>query len=109
MTVTINQRTPSELTIRPITERIGAEVHGLDLATDLSPSTVASLRDALNQHKALVFRGAELDDEAQQRFAAHFGDLTKAHPTVASVEGAPNILPVDSEQGRANNWHTDVT
>jgi taurine dioxygenase len=109
MTVTINQKTPSELTIRPITERIGAEVHGLDLATDLSPSTVASLRDALNRHKALVFRGAELDDEAQQRFAAHFGDLTKAHPTVASVEGAPNILPVDSEQGRANNWHTDVT
>ena len=26
-----------------------------------------------------------------------------------AVEGAPTILPVDSEQGRANHWHTDVT
>ena len=27
-----------------------------------------------------------------------------------AVEGAPNVLPVDSERGRAaNNWHTDVT
>ncbi|MFD9203933.1 TauD/TfdA dioxygenase family protein, partial [Streptomyces anthocyanicus] len=40
----------------------------------------------------------------------HFGDLTTAHPTVPAVEGAPNVLPVDSERGRAaNHWHTDVT
>jgi alpha-ketoglutarate-dependent taurine dioxygenase len=51
-----------------------------------------------------------LDDEGQQAFARHFGDLTTAHPTVPAVEGAPNVLPVDSERGRAaNNWHTDVT
>jgi taurine dioxygenase len=28
---------------------------------------------------------------------------------VAAVDGAPNVLPVDSERGRANHWHTDVT
>ena len=28
---------------------------------------------------------------------------------MASVEGEENVLPVDSENGRANNWHTDVT
>jgi taurine dioxygenase len=28
---------------------------------------------------------------------------------VPAVDGEPNILPVDSEQGRANHWHTDVT
>ncbi|HEY3480276.1 MAG TPA: TauD/TfdA family dioxygenase, partial [Streptomyces sp.] len=49
------------------------------------------------------------DDEGQQRFAARFGELTTAHPTVPAVEGAPTILPVDSERGRANHWHTDVT
>ena len=26
-----------------------------------------------------------------------------------AVDGAPNVLPVDSERGRANHWHTDVT
>lgn len=43
------------------------------------------------------------------KFASHFGPLTKAHPTVASVDGEENVLPVDSENGSANNWHTDVT
>jgi taurine dioxygenase len=28
---------------------------------------------------------------------------------VPSIDGAPHVLPVDSEQGRANHWHTDVT
>jgi taurine dioxygenase len=50
-----------------------------------------------------------LDDTGQQRFARYFGELTTAHPTVPAVAGAPNVLPVDSEQGKANHWHTDVT
>jgi taurine dioxygenase len=28
---------------------------------------------------------------------------------VPAADGAPTILPVDSELGRANHWHTDVT
>ena len=45
-----------------------------------------------------------------EAFARQFGELTTAHPTVPAVDGAPNVLPVDSEEGRAaNNWHTDVT
>jgi taurine dioxygenase len=57
----------------------------------------------------LVFREVELDDAAQERFAKSFGELTAAHPTVPSVEGAPNVLPVDSDKSIANHWHTDVT
>ena len=26
-----------------------------------------------------------------------------------AVDGEPNVLPVDSEDTRANHWHTDVT
>ena len=90
--------------------RIGAEIRGLDLSGDLPAETVAQIRAALNEHKALVFREANIrSDEAQVKFASHFGPLTKAHPTVASVEGEENVLPVDSENGSANNWHTDVT
>lgn len=95
--------------IRKITGRIGAEVIGVDVTQPLDDETVAYVREALAEHKALVFKGAPLDDEAQQRFAAHFGELTIAHPTVASVEGSPRVLPVDSERGSANHWHTDVT
>jgi taurine dioxygenase len=95
--------------IRKITGRIGAEVTGIDIGGELDPGTVAAIRSALNDHKALVFTDADLDDAGQERFASHFGPLTTAHPTVAAVEGAPNVLPVDSERGKSNHWHTDVT
>jgi alpha-ketoglutarate-dependent taurine dioxygenase len=102
--------TETKLEFSKLGSRIGAEIRGLDLSGDLSPETVAQIRAALNEHKALVFRDANiLSDEAQVKFASHFGPLTKAHPTVASVEGEENVLPVDSENGSANNWHTDVT
>ena len=101
--------TRTALDVRKITARTGAEVRGLDLTGDLEPGTVAAIRAALHEHKALVFRDTGLDDEGQQRFARAFGELTTAHPTVPAEPGAPNILPVDSEQGRSNQWHTDVT
>ncbi|HEX4011649.1 MAG TPA: TauD/TfdA family dioxygenase [Solirubrobacteraceae bacterium] len=97
------------LDIRRITARIGAEVRGLDIGGELDEGTVGAIRAALNEHKALVFGQVDLDDAGQERFAAHFGPLTTAHPTVAPVHGAPNVLPVDSEHGKSNHWHTDVT
>ncbi|MGW2288001.1 TauD/TfdA dioxygenase family protein [Streptomyces phaeochromogenes] len=100
----------SDIEIHKVTARIGARISGVDISKPLDQETVTALRDALNVHKALVFDDVHLDDEGQQAFARHFGDLTTAHPTVPAVEGAPNVLPVDSERGRAaNNWHTDVT
>ena len=99
----------SEIEIRKVTGNIGAQVLGVDVAQPLDEETVAAVREALNVHKALVFDDVDLDDEGQQAFARHFGDLTTAHPTVPAVDGAPNVLPVDSERGRANHWHTDVT
>lgn len=98
-----------DIEIRKVTGTIGAQVFGVDISRPLDGRTVTSLREALSRHKALVFDDMELDDEGQQAFARHFGDLTAAHPTVPAVEGAPNVLPVDSERGRANHWHTDVT
>ncbi|MDQ0760835.1 TauD/TfdA dioxygenase family protein [Streptomyces canus] len=100
----------SGIEIRKVTARIGAHVSGVDISRPLDEETAAALRDALNVHKALVFSDVNLDDRGQQAFARQFGELTTAHPTVPAVDGAPNVLPVDSEEGRAaNNWHTDVT
>ena len=99
----------TKLGIRKITASIGAEITGVDPASELDPETVTAIRAALNEHKALVFRGISLDDEGQQRFAGYFGPLTSAHPTVPAVDGEPNVLPVDSEDGSVNYWHTDVT
>jgi alpha-ketoglutarate-dependent sulfate ester dioxygenase len=35
------------------------------------------------------------------------GPVTKPHPTVSG--DGKSVLPIDSEQGKANSWHTDVT
>ncbi|MGI5400890.1 TauD/TfdA dioxygenase family protein [Streptomyces sp. CA-135486] len=96
--------------IRRVGGRIGAEILGVDISADIDPAIVTEINAALVEHKALFFRGQQLDDAAQIRFASLFGELTTAHPTVPSVEGQPHILPVDGDEGiRANQWHTDVT
>ncbi|WP_247040954.1 TauD/TfdA dioxygenase family protein [Arthrobacter rhizosphaerae] len=100
----------TKLEFRKLGARIGAEIRGLDLSQDLRQGVIDQIREALNEHKALVFRQANVhDDDTQVRFASRFGPLTQAHPTVASVAGKPAVLPVDSENGSANTWHTDVT
>ncbi|WP_457033854.1 TauD/TfdA dioxygenase family protein [Kitasatospora sp. P5_F3] len=98
------------LEIHKVGGRIGAEITGVDTSRPLDADTVSRLNEALVAHKALFFREQHLDDEGQLRFAANFGALTTAHPTVPSLAGQPSVLPVDSEDGgRANRWHTDVT
>lgn len=96
--------------IRRVGGRIGAEILGVDVSQDLDPRIVSEINAALVEHKALFFRNQRLDDAAQLRFATLFGPLTGAHPTVPSVEGQPQVLPVDGDEGvRSNHWHTDVT
>ncbi len=57
----------TKLGVRKITARIGAEITGVRPDLELDPGTVTAIRAALNEHKALVFRGIELDDDGQQR------------------------------------------
>ncbi|MET8805765.1 TauD/TfdA family dioxygenase [Streptomyces sp. NPDC004546] len=95
--------------IRKLTGRIGAVVEGVDLAAPPDFSTITTLRDALNEHKAIVFDDVRLDNADQERVAGWFGELTTAHPNVPAADGTTNVLAVDSETSKANEWHTDVT
>jgi alpha-ketoglutarate-dependent sulfate ester dioxygenase len=94
--------------ISKLTSQIGARVRGVDPADDLDDDTVATLRAALVEHKALVFDSPDLDAAGQERFASRFGPLTTAHPTVPGGE-TPQVLDVDGDVNKANEWHTDVT
>lgn len=95
--------------IRKLTSRIGAVVEGVDFTAPPSPATIRALRDALNEHKAIVFDNVHLDNAGQERVAGWFGELTTAHPNVPATDGTRNVLAVDSETSKANEWHTDVT
>jgi alpha-ketoglutarate-dependent sulfate ester dioxygenase len=97
------------LSARKISSRIGAIIDGVDLAAEPSGEAIAALRGALNEYKVLVFDRVDLDDRGQERVASWFGELTAAHPTVPPVPGTTNVLAVDSETSKANEWHSDVT
>jgi|SRR5581483_3495854 len=100
----------SGFAVTPLTRVLGARIDGVDLSAALDDATVASIRAALLDHKVLFFRKQSLDAASQAGVAARFGTLTPAHPVEPAVEGHPEILSLDSQDGaRADVWHTDLT
>ncbi|RZS82796.1 taurine dioxygenase [Motilibacter rhizosphaerae] len=100
----------SSLVARDLTVDTGTEVSGVQLGPHLDEGTVAHLRRLLVARKVLFFRGqGALDTEGQLGFARLLGPLTTAHPTVPAGDGSGHVLPIDSDAGRADAWHTDVT
>jgi alpha-ketoglutarate-dependent taurine dioxygenase len=98
----------STLTVTQLCSRIGARIDGVRLAGDLDAAAVGQIRTALLRHKVIFFRDQHhLDDAQQHAFAARLGTPI-AHPSVQQ-EGAPIITPINSDYGKANRWHTDVT
>jgi taurine dioxygenase len=61
----------------PTSEAIGLEISGVDLREDLSAETFGAIRQAWHDGGILLFRGQELDEAAQVRFASRFGELGK--------------------------------
>jgi alpha-ketoglutarate-dependent sulfate ester dioxygenase len=87
---------------------IGAVVSGITVGGGVPAPAVAELRAALLRHKVVFLRDQQHATDADQlAFAELLGPVTKPHPTVSGDGNA--VLPIDSEQGKANSWHTDVT
>ncbi len=99
----------SNVEIRMIGGRIGAEVVGVDLSSGFSDSVFSQIRQALLDHKVLFFRDQEISDEDQLAFAGRFGPLTQKHPMMRTVEDKPQVISVDGEDQRADHWHTDIS
>jgi alpha-ketoglutarate-dependent taurine dioxygenase len=99
----------TKLQIKTLAPNIGAEVIGLDLSEPLGDEVVADVRAALGRHLVLFFRDQDLSPERQAAFARQFGEVTPAHPVIPSLEGHPEVLPIDGREDRASWWHTDVT
>lgn len=100
----------SEIVVKPVAARIGAEISGVNLSGNLDANTVKSIRDALLKHKVIFFKNQNhLDDKEQEAFARLLGNPV-VHPTVPVKNGSNYILELNSDHGgRANSWHTDVT
>jgi alpha-ketoglutarate-dependent sulfate ester dioxygenase len=102
----------------PLSQHTGAEIRGVDLATDLDDETVKAIRAALLQWKVVFFRDQHLDRDSHVAFGARFGEVTPAHPTLPSrFPERPEILMLEAEPhghdpGASileHRWHSDVT
>jgi taurine dioxygenase len=81
-----------DLWIKPLSPACGAELGGIDLTRPLAEHEVRAIKEAWNKHIVLVFRGQQLSQDDQLRFASYFGDLgsrKKApEPLRARAEGS---------------------
>lgn len=75
-----------------LTEWIGAEIKGLDLGEVLDDRTIAALREAWLTHHVLMFRGLDLSEARQIRFAGYFGRATETNQSV-NKERRPDADP----------------
>jgi alpha-ketoglutarate-dependent taurine dioxygenase len=116
------QSSVSEITIRPLSDALGAEVIGLDGARPLDADTFQVVREALQEYHVLCFRDQHLTDEQLIEFSRQFGplealpekDKTKGKRelyNVANVSVEGEHLSEDDQRVifQRNNarWHTD--
>ncbi|MCY3735848.1 MAG: TauD/TfdA family dioxygenase, partial [Gemmatimonadaceae bacterium] len=72
-----------------LSEHIGAEVSGVDIASPIDGGTLSLLRDAFHRHSVLVFRGQQISDEQQVAFSEGFGPLEMTIPSDPIGDGGP--------------------
>jgi taurine dioxygenase len=108
--------------ITPLTDSVGAEVSGVNLAA-LSDAEFAEIERAWHRYSALLFRGQRLSDQDLVNFSRRLGELDP--PPVMergrmSPPGYPDVYVVSNvkdEKGEAIGalgageavWHTDMS
>ncbi len=103
----------TRIDVTPLTNVLGAVVHGPDLREALDEETVGELRAAWHEHKVLFLPAQPIDREQHKRFASYFGEVFR-HPYLKDVASDPDVVTLYSggeTQSRylASGWHTDVT
>jgi taurine dioxygenase len=76
--------------VTPLSGACGAEISGVDLTKPLSAPEFREIKAAWDKHLVLVFRGQEVSQDDQLRFASYFGDL-------GSRKKAPEALRTRAE------------
>lgn len=111
----------SRISVNPVSEALGAEVTGVDLA-NLSADQFDLIRNALNEHLVLRFRGTNLNDIDFTHFAARFGDIlpspsyTRSRPVYIAEAPLVTVISNVTEDGKPVgehgdgelHWHTDL-
>ncbi len=108
-----------ELDIRALSDGVGAEVVGLDLAVPLADEDIATIRQAYFENSVIVFRDQQLLPAQHIAFSRRFGELAIHVVDQFLLPGHPEILvlsnrkredgtPVGFEDA-GRYWHSDVS
>ena len=112
----------TNITIKPLSPALGAEISNVDLHAPISPATLAEIKQAWDEHLVLRFRGQMLSDQNLLDLSRLFGELDPPGPNPygkpfledfpeinvisnVKVEGAPIGNLGDGEAV----WHCDMT
>lgn len=109
-----------DLTIVPVSNALGAEVQGIDLA-QIDAATYQAVRNAFVDNLVLLFRDQNISDAELVAFSRLFGDLDMAPPQEhgqLAVNGLQEIMvisnvkeggvPIGSLGDGEAIWHTDM-
>ncbi|MGH7002659.1 MAG: TauD/TfdA dioxygenase family protein [Alphaproteobacteria bacterium] len=98
--------------VRPLTPRIGAEIHGIDITKPLTNRQVQEVHDALAAYLVIFFRDQHLDFDSHKIFGRYFGDLARS-TVVDGIEGHPEIVRMhadaNSKYVAGEQWHSDLS
>jgi taurine dioxygenase len=99
------------IAVRPLAGALGAEITGVDLATNLSDDTVHEIRRAWLEHLVVFFRDQVLAPDEFLAFARRLGEPVE-YPFVKGIDGFPEIITVSKLPHETVNfggiWHSDT-
>jgi taurine dioxygenase len=111
----MDDKTYTQIDVRPVSGNLGAEIHGVNLREPLSAAAFEEIKQALLNNCVIFFRDQEITPEQQIAFAARFGEL-QIHPYIPTLKGHPEIIELASDPDgpaemsyQSNKWHTDMT
>jgi taurine dioxygenase len=99
------------IAVAPLDGALGAEISGVDLASDVPAETMAEIRRAWLAHLVVFFRDQDLDPDAFLAFARRIGEPVE-YPFVSGIDGYPKIIEVTKLPHETVNfggiWHSDT-
>ena len=97
--------------VRRLSGSIGAEILGIDLASEPGDNVIGNIRQVWLKHNVIFFRDQDLPPAKFLAFAKRFGEVVEYH-FVKGIEGFPEIVPVIKLEHEIKNfggiWHTDT-